>query len=76
MARFHQAPGKKRNTYNGNISFMSDAGSAGAGRLTEFTIKSPGRDPLIWDITDPANPVNIQYSRTGENINSGLSTTP
>jgi len=71
---FVRLQGRKRNTYNGNISFMSDAGSAGAGRLTEFTIKSPGRDPLIWDITDPANPVNIQYSRTGENIKFRAST--
>jgi hypothetical protein len=71
---FIRLQGRKRNSYNGSISFMSDAGSAGAGRLTEFTIKSPGRDPFIWDITDPANPVNIKYSRTGENIRFRAST--
>jgi len=71
---FVRLQGRKRNSYNGSISFISDAGSAESGRLTEFTIKSPGRDPLIWDITDPANPVNIQYSRTGENIKFRAST--
>jgi len=65
---FVKLQGRKRNSFNGNTLFLSDSRSAGPGSVTEFVIKSPGRDPYIWDITDPANPTNIRYNRSGENI--------
>lgn len=59
---------RKSNYYTGNTMFLFDSRVTGAGNLTEFTIKSPDKNPLVWDITDPANPVNIYWSRNGENI--------
>lgn len=60
--------GRKRNSYSGNISFLTDSRSAGSGRITEFSVKSPDEDPYIWDISEPSNPKNIRYVRTGETI--------
>ena len=71
---FVKLHGRKRNSFSGNTVFLSDARSAGPGRLTEFTVKSPGRDPNIWDITDPVSPKNIRYTRNGENISFRAST--
>ena len=46
----------------------SDSKSVAPGRVTGFTIKSLNNDALIWDITDPLNVKQIQYTRDGENI--------
>jgi len=59
---------RKRSSYSGNTAFIADYRSAGPGRITGFTIKSPGEDPLVWDVTDPMNPENINYTRNGEDI--------
>ena len=59
---------RKRSSYSGNMEFISDYRSTGPGKLTEFKIKSPDKDPSVWDITNPENPKNIRYSRNGEDI--------
>jgi len=59
---------RKRSSYSGNTAFIADYRSAGPGRITGFIIKSPGEDPLVWDVTDPMNPENINYTRNGEDI--------
>lgn len=59
---------RKQNSYDGKTLFLSDNRVSGPGNLTEFTIKSPGRDPVIWDITDPANAGKIIWTRNGEDI--------
>ncbi|HBE42989.1 MAG TPA: hypothetical protein DDW27_17655 [Bacteroidales bacterium] len=59
---------RKLNSFSGNTGYLFDSGIVGPGNLTEFTIKSPDRNPVIWDITDPVNPKNIKWSRNGENI--------
>ncbi|MBG0859093.1 MAG: type IX secretion system sortase PorU [Bacteroidales bacterium] len=60
--------GRRKNTFSGSIASYSDYKSIGQGQLTEFTINSPGQDPVIWDITDPFGVKRIDYSRAGNNI--------
>ncbi len=59
---------RKHNIFTGNTLFVSDSRVFGQGILTEYSIKSPDKNPMVWDITDPANPRNILWSRNGENI--------
>jgi hypothetical protein len=65
---FVKLQGRKSNYFNGTATFFSDARSAGAGRITEFTINSPSGNPELWDITNPIYPKRILYSKTGNNI--------
>lgn len=60
--------GRKMNVYSGKTAFFSDSRSCNPGRVTEFTFKSTGYNPIIWDITDPSSPEKIQYTKTGDNI--------
>jgi hypothetical protein len=59
---------RKINVYRGQTSFYSDPNVAGAGHLTQFTFKSPGYNPVIWDISDPQNVRKIIYTKTGDDI--------
>lgn len=59
---------RKRSSYSGSTAFISDYRSTGPGRITGFRIKSPGTEPLVWDVTHPMNPENIIYTRNGEDI--------
>jgi hypothetical protein len=59
---------RKNNIYHGKTSFYSDSRTVGPGRLTQFTIKSPGSSPVAWDISDPGNVRKIQYTKTGDDI--------
>lgn len=59
---------RKQNIFTGNTIFVFDSRVPRQGKLTEYSIKSPDKNPLVWDITDPANPRNILWSRNGENI--------
>jgi len=59
---------RKNNVYTGSISFYSDSKVIGAGHITQFSIKSPDYNPVVWDITDPVKPYRIQYSKTGDII--------
>jgi len=46
----------------------SDSKSVAPGRITGFTIRSLINDVIIWDISDPLNAKQIQYTGTGENL--------
>ncbi len=59
---------RKHNVYRGKTIHVLDSRTSSAENLTEYSVSSPARDPLIWDITDPGNPKNINLTRTGENI--------
>ncbi len=60
--------GRRSNSFSGSEMQYSDSKSVAPGRVTGFTIKSLNNDALIWDITDPLNVKQIQYTRDGENI--------
>ena len=60
--------GRRQNNYNGQTCIYSDSRSIGPGIITEYTFKSPGFSPTVWDITDPFSPGKIQYTKTGENL--------
>jgi hypothetical protein len=59
---------RKNNIFSGKTSYYSDSKVAGAGHITQFTIKSPDSSPIVWDITDPGKPYRIQYSKAGDNL--------
>ncbi len=59
---------RRQNSYNGQTSIYSDSRSLGPGTITQFTFKTPGYSPTVWDITDPSSPGKIQYTKTGENL--------
>ena len=60
--------GRRSNSFSGSEIQYSDSKSVAPGRITGFTIRSPNNDALIWDITDPMNVKQIQYTKDGENI--------
>jgi hypothetical protein len=60
--------GRRSNSFSGSEILYKDSKSVAPGRITSFTIRSFDNDPLIWDITDPVNAKQIQYTRTGDNI--------
>ncbi|MEI8224954.1 MAG: type IX secretion system sortase PorU [Bacteroidota bacterium] len=60
--------GRKSNSYTGPAMQYSDSRSIAQGRITGFSIKSLINDAIIWDISDPMNTKQIQYTRTGDNI--------
>ncbi|MFA5819384.1 MAG: type IX secretion system sortase PorU [Bacteroidales bacterium] len=60
--------GRKSNSYTGPAMQYSDLRSIAQGRITGFSIKSLINDAIIWDISDPMNAKQIQYTRTGDNI--------
>jgi hypothetical protein len=60
---------RKSNSFSGNMVQFSDSRSVGPGRITEFTIRSQNNDISVWDVSDPFNAKQVQYTRTGSNIN-------
>jgi hypothetical protein len=63
-----QLQGRRSNSYSGSVMQYSDSRSVAPGSITGFSIRSLSNDVLVWDITDPINVKQIQYTRTGENI--------
>jgi len=59
---------RKNNVFNGAVTFIRDYRSADPGRITEFRISSPSHNPVVWDITDPVNPLIVSYVKNGYNI--------
>ncbi len=59
---------RKHNVYRGKTIHILDYRTVSAENLTEYSVSSPGQDPLVWDITDPGNPKNVNRARQGENI--------
>ena len=65
---------RKSNSFTGNMMQYSDSKSVNPGAVTKFTIRSLYTDALIWDISDPMNIRQIQYTKTGDNIEFKAST--
>ena len=66
--------GRKSNSFTGPAMQYSDSRSIAQGRITGFSIKSLINDAIIWDISDPMNTKQIQYTRTGDNITFNAAT--
>ncbi|MGQ9620882.1 MAG: type IX secretion system sortase PorU [Bacteroidales bacterium] len=58
--------GRANTVYAGKIMTFSDSKSVGAGRVTEFNIKSSSTSFSIWDVTDPFAPEAVQVEKTGD----------
>jgi hypothetical protein len=60
--------GRKPNSFDGSVMQYSDSKSVAPGRVTEFTINTTLNDAIIWDISNPFNTIQMQYSRSGDNL--------
>jgi hypothetical protein len=60
--------GRKSNTFTGQQVQYTDSRALGTGMITGYSIRSNVNDALLWDITDPVNVKQINYTRNGENI--------
>ncbi len=60
--------GRKSNSFSGAIMQYSDSKSVAHGRTTVFSIQSLVNNATVWDISDPFNAKQIQYSQTGNSI--------
>ncbi len=59
---------RKLNSFTGPAMQFSDSRSIATGRITGFSIRCLINEALVWDISDPLNIKQIQYSKTGNNI--------
>jgi hypothetical protein len=59
---------RRTNIFTGSEMQYTDSRSVSAGGITEFSISSTVNDPIIWDVTDPLNVKQIQYSNNNDNI--------
>jgi hypothetical protein len=62
-----QLEARRSNVFNGKTFMFSDSESVSQGRIAEFTISSKINNPVIWDVTDPYNVTNVQFTKSGEN---------
>lgn len=60
---------RKLNSFTGFPIQFSDSRSVGTGRITGFTIRTQINDPSLWDVSDPFNTKQVQYTKSGGNIN-------
>jgi hypothetical protein len=58
--------GRRTNTFSGSFMQFIDYRSVSPGRVTGFTINKLPNEGFIWDVTDPVNVKQIQYTRSGE----------
>jgi hypothetical protein len=65
---------RRQNSFSGSAIQFSDASTVAAGRITGFTIRSIANDVFIWDVSDPVNAKQIQYTKTGDNITFNAAT--
>jgi hypothetical protein len=63
-----QLQGRKKNSFTGSLMQYSDSKAIQSGRITGFSIRSLLNDVLVWDISDPLNAKQIQYTKQGENL--------
>ena len=58
--------GRRLNSFSGTTMQYSDSKSVAPGRINGFEIKSISSDALIWDVTDPVNVKQIEYTIAGD----------
>ena len=61
--------GRQSNSFYGTEMQYSDSKSVAPGNISNFSLKSSNYDPEIWDVTDPLNIKQIQFTKNGDNIN-------
>ncbi len=60
--------GRSMNNFTGKTLKLSDYRTIKRNQVTQFSIKSTINNVYIWDITDPFNPGNIVYTKTGDSL--------
>jgi hypothetical protein len=65
---FVKIQARKNNVFNNSLLTLSDKRSIGPGRIAEFSVNASSGSPVIWDITNPSEPENVQFIRSGNDI--------
>jgi len=60
--------GRRTNSMTGSFMQYSDSRSVSPGSVTGFIVYKLPNEAFIWDVTDPMNARQIQYTRSGENV--------
>jgi hypothetical protein len=60
--------GRSMNNFTGKTLKLSDYRTIKKSQVTQYSIKSTLSNVNIWDITDPFNPGNIVYTKTGDSL--------
>ena len=50
---------------SGDALAFRDSRSAGTGNVGAFRVENCGENTMIWEVSDPAQPLNVPYQRTG-----------
>ena len=66
--------GRRSNIFSGGMMKFQDSRTVSAGGITQFTISIAENDPVIWDVTDPEDVKEIQYTKSEQNITFRLKT--
>jgi len=61
--------GRRTNFFRGSALQFSDSRSVAPDRITLYSIRSTVNDVIIWDVSDPFKTKQIQYIKSGDNIN-------
>lgn len=60
--------GRKKNNFNGKFSSFTDSRSVGEDTVTEFVLSAPSGDAIIWDVSDPAAPMEMKHTFSANEI--------
>ncbi len=71
---YFRLQGRRSNSFTGNTTFLTDSRSVAPDRITTFSINSTVNDVKIWDISNPLNCTEIQFSRNGNNLTFNAAT--
>jgi hypothetical protein len=59
--------GRRTSVFNGPFLQFTDSRSVSPGGVTGFTVYNLTNEAFIWDVTDPLNVKQVQYTRSGQN---------
>ncbi len=60
--------GRKRNWHDGHFSVIVDSRSLGEDTVTEFVLSGETGNSIIWDVTEPSSPAEMNCTYTGNDL--------
>jgi hypothetical protein len=60
--------GRRSNLFTGTATRFSDSRTVAPGAVTGFTIHTLVNDAVIWDISNPFNVKQVQYTKSGDDL--------
>ena len=63
---FIEINAKRHLNFSGNYLGFRSVSGAGHGKISEFSLYSPGKNPSVWCVTDPGNINQVETSVSGQ----------